>query len=176
MQMEFQRQVQLICQQAGITEGPIHAESRVHRDSVTLLEVAPRSIGGSCGKVLRHALGMSLEELILRHVLGDALPAIDQSGPAVGVMMLPVPVAGIFSGIDGIDKAQVVPGIEAIEISSHSGDRVLPLPEESTYLGFVFASGESPELVVSALRAARDCLSINIKPMLEVGVVASGGL
>ncbi|MEE8388550.1 MAG: ATP-grasp domain-containing protein [Acidiferrobacterales bacterium] len=172
-QMEYQRQVQMICRQAGILNGPIHAEARIYHGTVTLLEVAPRSIGGLCGKVLRHALGMSLEELILRHALGEAVPAIDSSNPAVGVMMLPVHVAGIFNGIDGIDKAQAVPGIEAIEISARPGDRVLPLPEESIYLGFVFASGESPEFVVSALRAARDCLQINIKPILNVA--ASGG-
>lgn len=172
-QMDFQRQVQLICRQAGITEGPIHAECRVHHNTVTLLEVAPRSIGGSCGKVLRHALGMSLEELILRHVLRETLPTIDLSGPAVGVMMLPVPVAGIYNSIDGIVEAEGIPGVEVVEVSARPGDRVLPLPEESTYLGFVFASGESPEFVVTALREARDRLFINIKPILNVA--ASGG-
>lgn len=174
-QQEFLRQVELVCVKAGVTDGPIHAEARIDGDTVTMLEVAPRSIGGSCGKVLRHALGMSLEELILRHALGDALPAIDLSGPAVGVMMLPVPVAGIFNAIDGIEKSLAVDGIESIEVSARPGDRVLPLPEESIYLGFVFASGESSEAVVSALRTARDCLSINIKPMVDVGVVAFGG-
>jgi biotin carboxylase len=175
-QEEFRRQVELICQQAGILNGPVHAEARVFHDTVTLLEVAPRSIGGSCGKVLRHALGMSLEELILRHALGEVIPDFDRSGPAVGVMMLPVPVAGIFNGFDGAEEVLAVPGIEAMEVSSRLGDRVLPLPEESTYLGFIFASGESPEFVVSALRAARDCLFIKIKPMLEVDVATSGGL
>lgn len=170
---EFQRQVELICQQAGILNGPVHAEARVHHDTVTLLEVAPRSIGGSCGKVLRHALGMSLEELILRCALGEVVPDFNHSGPAVGVMMLPVPVAGIFNGIDGIEQVQVMPGIESVEVSARSGDRVIPLPEESTYLGFIFASGESPESVVSALRAAKDKLRIRIKPILKV--TASGG-
>lgn len=173
MQMEFHRQVRLICVEAGITDGPIHAEARIHGDTVTLLEVAPRSIGGSCGKVLRHALGMSLEELILRHALGETVPEIDTSGPAVGVMMLPVPVAGIFNAISGIEEANAIDGIETVEISARVGDRVLPLPEESIYLGFVFASGDSPEFVVSALRAARDCLSISIKPIFKVAATGS---
>lgn len=163
---EFQRQVQLICQQAGILDGPVHAEARIHHGTVTLLEAAPRSIGGSCGKVLRHVLGMSLEELILRHALGDTVPTIDDTGPAAGVMMLPVPVAGIFNVIDGVEEVQTISGIDAVEASARPGDRVLPLPEESIYLGFVFASGESPEFVVSALREARDRLQIRIKPMV----------
>ena len=173
IQMEFQRQVQLICRQAGIVDGPIHAEARIYDGTVTLLEVAPRSIGGSCGKVLRHALGMSLEELILRHALGEKLPEIDSFGPTAGVMMLPVPAAGIFNDIDGIEEVLAIPGIDTVEVSARPGDRVLPLPEESTYLGFVFAFGESPEFVVTALREARDCLFINIKPILNVA--ASGG-
>ncbi len=172
-QKEFRRQVELICRQAGIENGPVHAEARVYHDNVTLLEVAPRSIGGSCGKVLRHALGMSLEELILRHALGEVIPDFDCSGLAAGVMMLPVPVAGIFTGIDGVEEAQAVPGIEAMEVSARPGDRVLPLPEEYTYLGFVFASGESPEFVVSALRAAKGKLQINIKPILNVAASGS---
>lgn len=173
-QMEFQRQVQLICRQAGIVDGPVHAEARIFHDTVTLLEAAPRSIGGSCGKVLRHALGMSLEELILRHALGETVPAIDGTGPAAGVMMLPVPVAGIFDAIDGVEEVQTISGIDAVEISARPGDRVLSLPEESIYLGFVFASGKSPEFVVSALRKARDCMQIRIKPILEVDVIAAG--
>lgn len=168
IQREFQRQVELICQQAGIINGPVHAEARVFRNTVTLLEVAPRSIGGSCGKVLRHALGMSLEELILRHALGDVIPDFNRSGPTAGVMMLPVPAGGIFNDINGIEEAQAVPGIETVEISARPGDRVLPLPEESTYLGFIFASGESPAFVVAALHEARDCLRIQIKPILDV--------
>jgi len=173
IQKEFQRQVELVCQQAGIINGPVHAEARVYQDTVTLLEAAPRSIGGSCGKILRHVLGMSLEELILRYALGEVVPDFDRSGPATGVMMLPVPVAGIFSGIDGIEQAQVVPGIESVEMSVRLGDRVIPLPEESAYLGFIFASGESPESVVSALRAANDKLQIRIKPILKVAASGS---
>ena len=57
----------------GLTEGPVHAELRVPATGVTLLELAARSIGGLCGRVLRFGAGMSLEELILRHALGRPL-------------------------------------------------------------------------------------------------------
>ena len=50
----------------GLTEGPIHAEMRVNRRGVWMLEVAARPIGGLCARVLP-----GLEELILRHAAGD---------------------------------------------------------------------------------------------------------
>jgi biotin carboxylase len=64
------------CHALGLREGPVHAEVRVGNDTtdtqpaVWLLEVAARSIGGLCSRVLRFGAGVSLEEVILRHALG----------------------------------------------------------------------------------------------------------
>src|SRR5207302_9406180 len=75
---------------AGLISGPVHAEMRVNEQGAWLLEIAARSIGGLCGRMLRHALGMSLEELILRHALDRPLP-LTRHNQATGVMMIPVP-------------------------------------------------------------------------------------
>ena len=63
------------CAAIGLREGPVHAELRVHGGRVWMLELAARSIGGLCSRSLRFGVGVgvSLEELILRHALG--LPA-----------------------------------------------------------------------------------------------------
>jgi hypothetical protein len=42
---------------------------RVNDQGIWLLEVAARSIGGLCARVLRNRLGMPLEEMILRNAL-----------------------------------------------------------------------------------------------------------
>ncbi|MBI3524084.1 MAG: ATP-grasp domain-containing protein [Betaproteobacteria bacterium] len=73
-QDEISQTVQRACALAGLMSGPIHAEMRLNEQGVWLLEIAARSIGGLCGRMLRHALGMSLEELILRHALNLPLP------------------------------------------------------------------------------------------------------
>jgi len=65
-----------------------------------------------------------------------------------------------------------IPGIESIEVSARTGDRVIPLPEESSYLGFVFASGNEPEFVTSALREVRDKLRIKVKEILNLEISA----
>src|SRR5205085_10269453 len=66
--------VQRACTLAGLTSGPVHAEMRGNDQAIWLLEVAARSISGLCGRVLNQRLGMSLEELILRHALAVAAP------------------------------------------------------------------------------------------------------
>lgn len=55
-----------------LTDGPVHAEVRVNDQGICILEVAARCVGGSCGRVLTHFLGVSLWEFILRHSGGLA--------------------------------------------------------------------------------------------------------
>ena len=42
------------------------------------------------------------------------------------------------------------------------------LPEGDSYLGFIFARGETPAQVEAALRAAHDKLSFRIKPSIPL--------
>lgn len=152
----------------GLTEGPIHSEFRIGREAlapdVTVLEVAARTIGGLCSRALRFGLGVSLEELVLRHAL--ALPIADfaRERGAAGVMMLPIPVAGTLGDVEGIDSARAIPGIEGVEITVPRGRHIQPLPEGDRYLGFLFARGDTPDAVERALRAGHAVLDVHITP------------
>jgi biotin carboxylase len=166
VQTEFVHQVWRACTAAGLRHGPIHAEARIHDGQVTLLEIAPRTIGGLCGRVLRRSLGMSLEELVIRDALGLPVEA-DRTDPRPsGVMMIPVPRAGIFKGVAGVDAARAVDGIDDVVITARAGEVVSPLPEESSYIGFLFARGDAADAVEHALRAAYDCLHIEMQNLL----------
>jgi biotin carboxylase len=146
----------------GLTEGPIHAELRVNGDRLTVLELAARSIGGLCSRSLRFGLGVSLEELILRHALGLPFDGMQREERAAGVMMLPIPRAGILRGVHGQDAARAVPGIGGLEITVAAGRPVMPLPEGDRYLGFMFAKADTPEAVEAALREAHSRLELEI--------------
>ncbi len=165
VQEEIRRTVQRACALAGLTEGPVHAEMRVNRDGVWLLEVAARSIGGLCARTLRHALGMSLEELILRQALGLPLPPpqSDARG-AAGVMMLPIPRHGIYQGVRNLEAALAVPGVSDIRITAERGQIVAPPPDGASYLGFVFSRGDSPGQAEMALRLAHRLMDFDIAP------------
>jgi biotin carboxylase len=150
------------CAALGLREGPIHAELRVHSGHVWMLELAARSIGGLCARSLRFGVGMSLEEVILRHALGLPLRGLRREEAASGVMMLPIPRAGVLREVRGQDDARAVPGIAGLEISIGHGRPVRPLPDGDRYLGFLFARGETPAQVEHALRAAHERLEIDI--------------
>jgi biotin carboxylase len=146
----------------GLREGPIHAELRVNGGDLLVLELAARSIGGLCSRALRFGLGMSLEELILRHALDLPLDGMKREDRAAGVMMLPIPRAGVLREVRGQDEARTVPGIGGLEITVASGKRVVPLPEGDRYLGFMFAKADTPERVEAALREAHAKLEVEI--------------
>src|SRR5438128_576434 len=144
----------------GLTDGPIHAELRLNRDGPWVLEVAARSIGGLCSRTLRFGSGISLEELILRHAAGLPVPEHDRERRAAGVMMLPIPQAGVLHEVAGQVEARRVAGIDGLVITIPPGEPLIPLPEGDRYLGFMFARADSPAGVEAALRRAHAELRI----------------
>lgn len=174
VQHEIADMVQRACERAGLTSGPVHAEMRVNQQGVWLLEIAARSIGGLCGRVLRHALGMSLEEVVLRQALGMPVPRAQERG-AAGVMMIPVPRRGIYQSVSGLEVARRVPGVTDIQVAVEAGARILPVPEGASYLGFIFSQAPTPVEAEHALRVAHALLGFDIQPEVEV-VATSPGL
>jgi hypothetical protein len=138
----------------GLSDGPLHGECRVNDNGVWVLEVAGRPIGGLCSRALSFNGGQPLEEVILRHALGGELDAV-LDGPASGVMMIPVPGAGVLEGVDGVAEAQA---LAEVLITAKVGERLVPLPEGSSYPGFIFARGNSAAEVEVALRKAHEQL------------------
>ncbi|HLE70115.1 MAG TPA: ATP-grasp domain-containing protein [Vicinamibacteria bacterium] len=150
----------------GLRHGPVHAELRLrtlNRDETpVVIEIAGRSIGGLCSRTLRFGLGISLEELILRHAVGRNVEDLSLATGAAGVMMIPIPKGGKLEATRGLDQARAVSGIEEITITAHLGKTLVPLPEGSSYLGFIFARAEDPESAERALREAHARLSFEI--------------
>ena len=154
----------------GLVEGPIHAEVRIDDSTgaapepsaspnrMWIIEVAGRSIGGLCARTLRFGLGITLEQLILRHALAMSLPTLKRERIASGVLMIPIDGGGTLERVEGLDEVHQLAGIRGLEITVPIGTTVQPLPEGDRYLGFVFASGESPAAVEAALRLARSLI------------------
>jgi ATP-grasp domain-containing protein/L-aminoacid ligase-like protein len=162
----------------GLSHGPIHAECRVNDEGVFVLEVAARPIGGLCARALRFEKGgresspleapIALEELLLRHSLGESPEKWGRESLSSGVMMIPIPRRGVLRGVDGVDAARRVPLIVDVQITAKIDQRLLPLPEGASYLGFIFARAEHAAAVEDALRAAHARLECTIDPELPV--------
>jgi biotin carboxylase len=150
----------------GLIDGPVHAELRLGATGPVILEIAARTIGGLCARTLRFGAGITLEELVVAHAMRLPLGALQRERRAAGVMMLPIPSAGILRGVGGIEAARAVPGVEDVVITIDEGRAVEPLPEGDAYLGFAFARGEDPVEVEAALRRAHERLRIDIRPAL----------
>src|SRR6266699_2098273 len=161
-QQEVAACVQAAVGALGLREGPIHAEVRYNDRGAWLIELAARSIGGRCSGALRfesrdaggEMRDASLEEIIIRHALGMPIPTLEREAQASGVMMIPVPGAGVLRDVRGVDEAQKVPLVEEVVITAHPGQTLVPWPEGSRYPGFIFARGGTSEAVEAALRAA----------------------
>ena len=148
----------------GLRHGPVHAELRYNDKGAHLIEIAARTIGGLCARTLRFGTGMSLEELVIRHAIGQPVEALQREQQAAGVMMIPVPEAGILGEVRGKAAAHHVDGIVEVNITIPIGGEVVPLPEGARYLGFIFARAETPAAVETALREAHQQLGFVILP------------
>ena len=151
----------------GLSHGPVHAELRYNERGAWILEAHARPIGGLCSRSLRMADAVPLEEMIMVHAFGGDVTMARLDGPASGVMMIPTPMNGLYRGTEGVERARAVRLIEDVIITATEGQHFVPPPEGSSYLGFIFARGETPEEVEAALRLAHAELKFDFAPSLE---------
>ncbi len=161
--------VQQAANALGLTEGPVHAELRIRDQEPTvneqgpwLIELAARSIGGLCSRSLMFEGGRSLEELIISHALKEPIGCVNREKLASGVMMIPIPKAGILKSVEGDIDARALKHVKDLQISIKIGQKLTPLPEGKQYLGFIFAKAESPLEVQASLREAHSRLRFKI--------------
>jgi len=147
----------------GLRHGPIHAELRINDRGVWLIEVAARSIGGLCSRALSFGPNGSLEDLILKHASGQPIHRTALDCPASGVMMMPIPAAGVLRQVLGGEDARALAKIDDVTLSIPLGATLIPLPEGNRYLGFIFASGDTPAAVEATLRDAYNLLEFVIE-------------
>ena len=165
------RRVREGCEAYGLTEGPIHAELRIHDGEAWIIEIAGRTIGGDCARLFTFGTGTGLEHLVLQRALGRPLD-VSRCGAdrAVGVLMIPTPGAGILRRVEGVMAASRIPGVWEVSIAVREGYELTPLPEGGSYLGFVFAHGEDPASVEASLRRAQEAVRVIVAPSIALEV------
>ena len=159
----------------GLAHGPVHAECRVNTAGVYVLEVAARPIGGLCSRALRFSPPgattgprVSLEEVLLRHATGQDIAGFAREPEASGVMMIPIPRRGVYRGAGGLEEARAVAGIDDVKMTAKPDTVIVPLPEGRSYLGFIFAHGESAAAAERSLRESHARLRFTIETEVPV--------
>ncbi len=167
MQQSIQSIIQKACNAYGLTTGAIHAECRIDNDeNIWILEIASRTIGGDCARILDNE-NFGIEELAISLAINHP---IDVSMPkqARGVMMIPIRDKGLLKRVEGLLEANKINHIDKIDIIIPQGHELVPLPEGNQYLGYIFASAESPEQVTAAIREAYAHLEFVTAPVFKI--------
>ncbi|HEX3130382.1 MAG TPA: GNAT family N-acetyltransferase [Thermoanaerobaculia bacterium] len=152
-------------QALGLRDGAAHCEIRGSGEEMYILEIGGRLIGGACSRVFRHVLGEDIHPHVLRLALGKEEELPKQKPGAAGAMMLPIPKSGRLKALRGLDRAGKVPGIEDVILNTSPGEIIVPFPEQSCYVGFLTASGESVEQVERALSEAASLIDLDLEPL-----------
>lgn len=178
LQRQISREVARAAGALGLRHGPIHAECRVgsgsegsehsERSEVVVIEVAARPIGGLCSKALRFEGDVSLEEVVLRHAVGEDITAFRREPGGSAVMMIPIPKRGLFKRVEGEDDARRVSGVYEVRITAKSDQLLEPLPEAGSYLGFIFARASTAAEAECAVREAHRRLTFGIERDIAV--------
>jgi hypothetical protein len=95
--------------------------------------------------------------------MGFEVGAPEREPGAAGVMMIPIPRAGILSQVRGLDEAKCVANVEDVIITAHRTQELRPPPEGASYLGFIFSRAETADTVETSLRQAHSKLEFVIE-------------
>jgi len=167
IQTEIKQVIQKACNAYGLKTGAIHAECRLDKNNkIWILEIASRTIGGDCARMLDNE-SFGIEELAISLAI-DAPISINMAKQARGVMMIPILEEGLLKRVEGLLKANKVDFIDKIDIIIREGHELIPLPEGNQYLGYIFASGETTEQVTNALRTAYAHLKFVTAPVFKI--------
>ncbi len=159
------------CRAYGLEHGPVHAEVRITSSGTVLLELAARTIGGQCGQLIEFSLQQKLEELVIQGMCGN-LPKLSNDIDPAGVLMIPITNSGLLKRVEGLTDAMQVKFIKDIEIHIREGYELVPLPEGSSYLGFIFAQAPSYQETYHALKTACEKLRFVTQPSWKLDQLA----
>ncbi len=83
-------------------------------------------------------------------------------------MMIPIKESGLLKRVEGLLLARKIANIDKVDIMIREGHELTPLPEGNQYLGYIFASGESPESVTTSIREAYKHLKFIVAPVFKI--------
>lgn len=167
LQLAIKMEIEKSCKAYGLVTGSIHAECRIDKNNkVWILEIASRTIGGDCARILDNN-NYSLEEMAILLSIGKNI-TIKKSKKARAVMMIPIKQKGLLKRVEGLSLANKVKHIDSIDIIINQGHELIPLPEGNQYLGYIFSSADTSEKATEAIRMAYDILTFITSPIFKI--------
>lgn len=167
LQRSIKEVIQEACKAYGLVTGAIHAECRIDSENkIWILEIASRTIGGDCARMLDNE-NFGIEELAISLAISRPVEVV-MPEQARGVMMIPIRQKGLLKRVEGLLEANKVKHIDKIDIIINEGHELIPLPEGNQYLGYIFASADTAEQVTAAIREAYAQLKFVTAPVFRI--------
>ncbi|EIE3774365.1 ATP-grasp domain-containing protein [Staphylococcus pseudintermedius] len=154
LQQEIKTKATQAIQSLGIDHCAFHLEGRVTKDGFKVIESAARPGGGFIAShLIPGASGHSFIEKILDVAVGNDVtenwPAFDQTSKKMCFYSVMAEQAGIFKGIQGLDRLVEIPGVHYVVSLKNYGDSVILPPEHfsSCFVLNIVFEAESTEAV-----------------------------
>ncbi|EIO0097645.1 ATP-grasp domain-containing protein [Staphylococcus pseudintermedius] len=154
LQQEIKTKATQAIQSLGIDHCAFHLEGRVTKDGFKVIESAARPGGGFIAShLIPGASGHSYIEKILDVAVGNDVtenwPTFDQTSKKMCFYSVMAEQAGIFKGVQGLDRLVEIPGVHYVVSLKNYGDSVLLPPEHfsSCFVLNIVFEAESTEAV-----------------------------
>ena len=146
----------------GIENGPSHTEIIVTKDGPKIVEIGAR-LGGD--NITTHLVplstGVNMVECCIKIALGEK-PDIQPKWNKGSAIRYFKQHAGVVKGIEGIDIARRIDGIQQISVVHDVGEAITEVESSGSRMGFVIAQGNS------ALEAEKLCGKALEKIVIEI--------
>ncbi|HAR6334120.1 TPA: ATP-grasp domain-containing protein [Staphylococcus pseudintermedius] len=154
LQQEIKTKATQAIQSLGIDHCAFHLEGRVTKDGFKVIESTARPGGGFIAShLIPGASGHSYIEKILDVAVGNDVtenwPTFDQTSKKMCFYSVMAEQAGIFKGVQGLDRLVEIPGVHYVVSLKNYGDSVILPPEHfsSCFVLNIVFEAESTEAV-----------------------------
>ncbi|MBE0658362.1 MAG: ATP-grasp domain-containing protein [Bryobacteraceae bacterium] len=165
---ELMRTAELAASAMRLDNGPVTVEMRWDGHRAFVLEInpflPPLPVCRALSPKGRNAVG----EAMLLASAGLAAPAF-QTHHAAGVGYIALPEAGVFDGIEGMEQALSVEGLDEVIPFMEAGEAGVPPPAGNQRAAAVMARAATPDAAEQAVRQALSLLTVKMSPVMQAG-------
>ncbi len=148
----------------GITDGPSHTEIIVTENGPKIVEIGAR-LGGDniTSHLVPLSTGINMVEACIKLAIGDK-PDLNAKFIKSSAIRYFNTSPGQIQSINGIKEAMQVNGINEITFTKKEGDVIGEIQSSTDRIGFVIASGNTPQEPIDACKKAVGMIKISIAP------------
>lgn len=156
----------------GYHQGPAHTELKLTAGGAKLIEVNPRLPAGNITRMVRHTCGRDphLDSKLLAVGGRPSPPPGEPRGAAAVAVVYPPAGPGVLAGIDGLDTARALPGVQ-VTVLAESGDEVWHRVDNSGRVALVQAHADDPASALALAQRAAAQLTVRVAAHTSTGQV-----